>query len=206
VIHLLSDTICFQDSVNLEVFTENGWGPIQLIAPPNYVQAGNLELQFSDAEGCSWTQNFYVTELSEIQYTNNYFGSDTITAEVTPIGGLPPYQIIWMDSTIGYSHTFMESGNYSFSIYDGFNCESQGIAEITIVPNFISPLNINHDFFITNEIIYSSNIINHFTVYDATGQIVMQFQLTENDSKSLSSLAKGIYFISNGRNMCRFIR
>ncbi|PKP20962.1 MAG: hypothetical protein CVU05_07830, partial [Bacteroidetes bacterium HGW-Bacteroidetes-21] len=103
--------------------------------------AGTYDLTITDANGCTITDNFTLTnpDTLEILFTNIIqipcgLGNCTGEATVTPTGGIGPYTYLWdanAGSSINPTVTSLCGGIYFVTVTDANLCSQIGMVEIT---------------------------------------------------------------------------
>lgn len=112
--------------------------------------AGNYSCTITDANGCTLTRSFTLTEPSQVvststQTNNSCFGGSTGSATVSTSGGVPNYTYSW--APIGGTNataTNLSAGNYTCTITDANGCNSTlsvTITEPTAVAASVSVVN-----------------------------------------------------------------
>jgi ELWxxDGT repeat protein len=100
------------------------------------LSAGEYSLSVTDANGCTTTENFMLTEPSAIQSeiitTASNSSLNNGTAELTTEGGVSPYSYQWSHSNAETTNTAtgLSAGDYTVTITDTNNCET--IIDFTI--------------------------------------------------------------------------
>ena len=130
-----NDAICFGYNDGTAIITTNGgtqpyntnWFGQNNLA----LTSGNYSALITDANGCTNTFSFSISEPPEISviidsFQTTCFGYSNGSALVTPSGGFPPFTINWF----GQNHLALAAGNHNFEVIDNNNCVHQGIATI----------------------------------------------------------------------------
>ncbi len=108
--------------------------------------AGTYSVTVTDADNCTATQGFEVTEpdvlLANATATNETEnGAQDGTAIANPTGGTSPYEYAWSNGETSQNIVNLTPGNYTVTVTDDFNCTS---IETVNVQEFICPtLTIN---------------------------------------------------------------
>ncbi|MBS7229458.1 T9SS type A sorting domain-containing protein [Flavobacterium psychroterrae] len=93
---------------------------------------GNYTVLITDANGCTYTQNFTITEPAVLNASTSQINATCVIggqASVTPVGGTAPYTYSWLpNGETTQTVTGLAAGNYSVLITDDNGC--------TIVKNF----------------------------------------------------------------------
>ncbi len=191
------------------------WGPGgQTTLTVSGLCAGPYSVNVIDANGCSTTQYFTITQPTQV-----VAGYSTVpatcsncpngSATANPTGGTPPYTYSWFPSgSTGVTETGMDPGTYSFTITDASGCtvgtlfnigNSVGIYDQNAGGNFsvypnpaTETVNISQTF--SNPVVAQISLTNLLgeTVYTETKINVRDLYTTLN----LSELPYGIYFVS----------
>lgn len=98
-----------------------------------------------DASGCYSIMTFTISTPDSLYYSatkvNNPCSGICIgNININPMGGKPPYTILWENGESLFSINNLCSGNYVFTIKDSNNCELTDTIEITNEENFITIL------------------------------------------------------------------
>ncbi|TDO73284.1 putative secreted protein (Por secretion system target) [Flavobacterium chryseum] len=96
------------------------------------LSAGNYSCLITDSKGCTFTQNFNITQPAVLAASTSKIDATCIIggqASVTPIGGTSPYTYLWAPSgATTATVTGLPAGNHSVLITDGNGC--------TLIKNF----------------------------------------------------------------------
>lgn len=118
------------------------WGN-DIFAPENEnLGAGTYNLIIQDANGCLTFGSEKLTEpdelLSAIDVISDYNGEDIScngsgdgSSEVSPEGGVAPYNILWSDGQTGAIATNLAAGDYDVTITDQNGCETVNAIQLT---------------------------------------------------------------------------
>lgn len=105
----------------------------------NALCAGNYTGTVTDANGCSVTQTFAITEPAPITLTLtpshpkcNAACNGSVSTSVT--GGVPSYTFNWTPSGSGQNPTGLCAGNYTVTVTDGNSCSTQAAVTLTNPP------------------------------------------------------------------------
>jgi gliding motility-associated-like protein len=93
----------------------------------NGLCAGNYVVTITDANGCTGTANFNITQpptlTNSMTFTNvNCFNACDGTATANPSGGTGPYSYIWSNGPITQTVVGLCPGTYTVTITDANNC------------------------------------------------------------------------------------
>ena len=121
---------CFGDDTGSAYLTINGGTPPYsqnwFGFNPNALQGGDYAVTVTDFNGCEFTSNFFIDQpeelilnilTSDILYC---YGDASGTAEVTILGGSPPYSL---DTDNLIDLDAIPAGSYTFSVLDSNGCE-----------------------------------------------------------------------------------
>jgi len=106
-----------------------GWSHDPLLNTTNAenLSVGCYDINVTDANGCSATRRFCLTQTALLQATVtvraetcNNDGLSSLTAN--PSGGTPPYRFVWSNGATTQTATNVAPGNYSLSVFDSLNC------------------------------------------------------------------------------------
>jgi len=92
------------------------------------ISAGNYAVTITDANGCSESYTFTITEpaenLNTVFTTNNVlcFGENTGSITTSTTGGTAPYTYLWNTGQTSSNITGLVANNYSLTITDNNNC------------------------------------------------------------------------------------
>ncbi len=103
--------------------------------------AGSYTCTITDANGCTLTQTFQITEPVTVVATAgattsvDCFGASTGSAAVNQSGGVGPYSYTWSpNATTTNSATNVAAGNYSVTVTDANGCSSTVVVTVTEPP------------------------------------------------------------------------
>lgn len=102
------------------------------------IGAGNYSVQVNDANGCTFSASFNMTEPTVIAPVMGglvhvqCYGSNTGEATVQVSGGLLPYSYTWNSTPVQNTATAtgLAPGSYTVTITDGYNCSATATATI----------------------------------------------------------------------------
>ncbi|MFN6091027.1 MAG: PKD domain-containing protein, partial [Bacteroidota bacterium] len=89
--------------------------------------AGNFNVTVTDANGCSSSHSFVITQPSAIQTNTtivdaNCFGSSTGSIAANVSGGINPYSYNWSNGSTSSVISSLPTGNYSVTVTDANGC------------------------------------------------------------------------------------
>ena len=109
--------------------------------------AGTYSVTVTDAQGCTASGTWTITQPSQLQIVNPVVTNVTINGgsngsiDITVTGGTPPYEYLWSNGATTQDLVNIPAGTYSVTVTDFYGCETTGqwiveeplILEITIV-------------------------------------------------------------------------
>ena len=107
------------------------------------LSAGLFSLTITDANACTYTQNFNVQEPSQLAVSLSatlvscYGGNDGAIYS-TPIGGTSPYSFLWSNTSIDQNPQNLAAGNYTLTLTDANACTISLISNVAQPPALIS--------------------------------------------------------------------
>ncbi|MBI2967479.1 MAG: SprB repeat-containing protein, partial [Bacteroidetes bacterium] len=112
------------------------WNNGQTTSTATGLIAGNYTVTITDANTCTTTAAFTITEpvilSSTSSQTNVYcFGGSNGTATVTAAGGTLTYSYLWNNGQTTSTATGLNAGNYTVTITDAKGCTTTSIVSIT---------------------------------------------------------------------------
>lgn len=103
------------------------WGGVTTPNRTN-IAAGDYAVTVTDANGCSTTASYIVTQPTALQASVNSsvnvscYGFNNGSINIGASGGVSPYQFNWNDGTTTQNRTNLAPGNYSVTITDVHSC------------------------------------------------------------------------------------
>ena len=91
---------------------------------------GTYTVTVTDANGCSGTHPFLITQPTDLSATQNAtpaLCTNNGTGSVTPNGGTAPYSIVWSNGQTNFTISNLAPGNYSATITDANGC-TEGVS------------------------------------------------------------------------------
>ncbi|MBL7777169.1 MAG: gliding motility-associated C-terminal domain-containing protein [Chitinophagales bacterium] len=161
-----TDLTCYQVPTGTAmVNASGGTGAFSYVWSPNVsttdnassLLAGIYNVTASDANNCSITTSFTITEPTQLtlteSHTNNLcFGDANGTIDVTANGGTGTYNYQWTPNvSTGTSASLLSANTYSISVQDANNC----VASVSVV--ITSPAQINLNATATNAICFGES-------------------------------------------------
>lgn len=120
------------------------WSNGSINAMADNLVAGTYMLKVTDANGCTATQNFTITEpmmliasqgtITNVSCNGNANGSATVNVS----GGTAPYTYIWSNGQTGTAIGNLSGGTYTVTVTDAHNCTTTQSFVIT-EPAFVHP-------------------------------------------------------------------
>ncbi len=131
-----SDALCFDEaSGSATAAASGGTGPFSYLWMPGAIidqnptglTAGNYTVVVTDdATGCSVSSPVAIGQPDEIQITNTttdaLCGEDNGTADITVVGGTPPYTYLWSTGSTDEDPTDFAAGSHTVVITDANGC------------------------------------------------------------------------------------
>ncbi len=157
----ISDVSCFdQDNGRIEVSAQGGtplysysWGNGQTGPVNNQLTAGTYNLTITDANNCSFTDNFTVDQPTQITLTENTVNTNcgvcVGSLNVTPSGGSSPYIYAWSNagSVNGFNDELC-AGTYALTVTDNNNCQTD---TLYVINNIDGPqVSVDNDSLLCN--------------------------------------------------------
>ncbi|MHA3789563.1 T9SS type A sorting domain-containing protein [Flavobacterium hauense] len=102
--------------------------PVQTAATASGLAAGSYTVTITDANGCTTTQMFTITQPQQLTAgVNNFtnvlcFGAATGSATVTVAGGTSPYTYAWSNGQTAATATGLTAGTYTVTVTDANGC------------------------------------------------------------------------------------
>ena len=94
----------------------------------NNIQAGQYEIEVTDADGCKAVESIIVNEPSPIlislNITQTSCGMNNGSAQATVTGGTPPYTYSWSNGSTGTQITGLGLGVYNVTVLDANACSA----------------------------------------------------------------------------------
>ncbi len=173
----------------------------------NGLPAGTYTANITDANGCSLSEEFTVTEPTVLEITGTTTpplcaGDDNATASVMVSGGNGNYQYLWSNGGTENTITELTAGTYTVTVFDNNNCQS--ITELTIEDpaSLSSNINITENVSCAN----GSNGSLEVIVTGGTSSYFYQWN-TGATTSSLNGLAAGTYEVTvSDVNQCNTIQ
>lgn len=128
---------------NISINVNGGAAPLIYSWTPNVgsgssvsnLAAGSYTILVTDAEGCSDTETFVVTQPTQLavagNVTNVICGSSNGSISTSVNGGTAPYSYTWNDGTSASSINNLISGNYTVVVSDDNGCSVTGTFTVT---------------------------------------------------------------------------
>ncbi|MFN0031849.1 MAG: FG-GAP-like repeat-containing protein [Flavobacteriales bacterium] len=187
---------CYGGGVAAEVIIVGGQGPYVLNwngDNPDWLPAGEHELQITDAVGCTHTESYKVTSSTEIIITSEVtdaYDGDNGAIDVSVTGGYQPYTYLWSNACDSEDVSDIGQGSYECHVTDAINCSADTtieivdlkiresiVNEVVVFPNPANgsihiPSEINENYVITTiegTVVYEGELfpgINHIPLND----------------------------------------
>ncbi|RMG93166.1 MAG: hypothetical protein D6706_15905, partial [Chloroflexi bacterium] len=114
------------------------WSNNQQTAVVSQLQAGMYQVTISDANGCSLTKSFTVSQPAPITISTTAnaalcYGSADGSAHVNVSGGTPPYSYQWNTQPVQTTATVsgLSAGSYTVTVTDSAGCVATGSVVVT---------------------------------------------------------------------------
>lgn len=172
---------------------------------PGGIPAGTYSVTITDANGCSLTTSQTITEPVEltgatVATDESVCGAADGSITVSVAGGVAGYTYLWNNTQTGATANGLLAGTYTVTVTDANGCSvvyqsevdcvtgigAQPALKIALYPNpaedmvYIDvPAGDNYD----------------VTMYDMTGRVIMQLNISQHTQVSLVDIAKGMYTI-----------
>jgi hypothetical protein len=165
--------------------------------------AGTYEYSLVDSNGCAISSSINVLEPSAMQFfassTPEVSEANNGTISISIFGGTAPYEIYLDTMLVSSEIDSLAAGEYTFTIFDANMCSDT----VTILVDFVTSASgyeqIEIDLFpnpVSNDLTIQSNqMIENVSVLNIAGQIVKQFNMSQNNQYPLSDLPNGTYLI-----------
>ncbi len=148
-----SNVTCFGASNGLATVSVNGgtptynfnWMPNGGNGPTGVnLAAGNYTVEITDDNGCINSANVVIDQpaqplsASATVFPTSCFGSTNGSAQINPIGGTPGYTYVWLPfGGTGQTATGLSTGNYTVSVTDSNNCQTNVALAISQPPQLV---------------------------------------------------------------------
>ena len=210
------DVSCFGgNDGSITLNTSGGTAPYNYAWTPNVgntdivsnLTAGNYSCTITDANGCTFTQIFYVGEnpllqLQSGQQNVNCFNGTSGIAYVTVSGGMAPYTYSWSNGSINDSIVNIPAGTYNVTVTDANGCAVATTINITEPASGIT----------INNLIINSPLCNgaangsiSFTVTGGTSPYLYVWNPNVSNTNTANNLSAGNYSVTitdaNGCNL-----
>jgi hypothetical protein len=201
----IGEILCFGQSAQVSCEVTGGTFPYNIPSEiPGDFYPGSYSFWITDQNNCIVPLTFELTEpdaLSGIlEFTDASLSNGPGSATITPVGGTPPYSIIWSTGEEAESIDSLSEGFYSVSITDLNNCQWEEIFYISynmvnenLYPAFEIYPNPAFDF-----IHFGQGILfpvpASYVIYNSFGEIILSGNTTGN-SVDVSGITPGLYFI-----------
>jgi gliding motility-associated-like protein len=141
-------------------------GATQAVNPE--LTSGMYDLTFSDANGCTYRESYFVPQPTEIQIASTVVPVTCIDQSDAQIliqtaGGTPPYQWSWSNGETTASISGLYPGGYDLLITDANNCQKS--YEFTVAQNFDECLIIVNSFTPNGDVYNDTWVIKNIDLY-----------------------------------------
>ncbi len=119
--------------------------PVQTSATANGLAAGTYTVTITDANNCSTTRNFTITQPNDLNValvsTNvSCPGGSDGTASATVTGGVVAYTYLWSNGGTTATITGLTAGTYTVTVTDGNNCSVVKPINVQTTPDVTAPI------------------------------------------------------------------
>ncbi len=141
------DVLCFGNTTGSATITPSGgtpnysylWNTNGVGSTESNLVAGNYSCVVTDANGCTATSTYTITEPPVLTATASQvdvmcFGANTGSATATAAGGTPNYTYLWNTNGVGSTESNLIAGNYSCVVSDANGCTTTLTYVITEPP------------------------------------------------------------------------
>ncbi|MBK6341139.1 MAG: choice-of-anchor L domain-containing protein [Flavobacteriales bacterium] len=219
---MVSDVLCngaATGAIDLEVFSgtapysftwSNGTTAEDLLG----ASGGSYSVAVTDANGCAWNGQWFVTESAAITieanlsiYTGGFevsaFGGNDGSVGLLVSGGAEPYSYLWSNGSTASNQSGLPAGTYTVTITDANGCTATRSFTLEepndlLMPTGFTPNGDGHnDFFVVQGLdAYPGNLL---TVLNRWGNAVMEQLNYKNDwagdNAKGEPLPNGTYFV-----------
>jgi gliding motility-associated-like protein len=132
----ITNVLCFNDATGaIDVTTSGGtqpysfsWNSGQPTEDLTSVQAGNYQLTITDAKNCLLVINPQITQPSDIQLSAitqdiNCYGDATGWIDLSIVGGVAPYTLLWNNNQTVEDLVNLPAGTYQVHVTDNNQCQ-----------------------------------------------------------------------------------
>ena len=162
------------------------WGNGPTALDTNAVGAGNYILVVADANGCTDTVNYTITEPPAIVLTTSTTpascnGSSDGTATVNASGGLGGFTYLWTDGQTTATATNLPAGQHCVTVTDVNGCEVDTCLQVTEPAGFTTPT------FSTTPVSCAGGSDGSATVFTSGGIQPYSYNWSNGDTDSLAT-------------------
>lgn len=157
--------------------------------------SGNYSLTVTDANNCTATKSFIITEpvalLDSIIISNATCNTANGSANVIAYGGISPYSFLWSNSSTSQSINSLIAGTYTVTITDSTGCQKTDIANISNIGGPIVTIDS------VKNIICNGG--NNGAIYSTSTGGAPPYQFlwsTSNSTEDILNLSAGVYTLT----------
>jgi hypothetical protein len=206
-ISVVNDSICENSMSSFEIEINGISSADWSIINSEYLEQDSvLSVTIQDTMGCIYSEDISVlissnTSVFPLEQTIN--GQQILS--LNPIGGIPPYAILWQDSLVADSFVLNSDGWVVYEVTDQLGCthigsyyfqQSNGINEF---PEYF-------DLFLNGDILVCFNCNKcAYSISSMNGALV-KVGIFQNENINLSALADGFYLIKVENKVVKFVK
>jgi gliding motility-associated-like protein len=154
--------------------------------------AGTHTVVVSDANGCTYTLNYTLTQPAQLSATETHSNTSCTTgfgsATAHPSGGTLPYTYLWSNGANTATAANLATGSYTCTVTDVNGCTAQVVATVSVNPPLVSG-------FVSNNNLCSSGCSGTagFTASGGSGVYTYAWSGSGSTSSSISGICPGTY-------------
>jgi len=206
-ISVVNDSICENSMSSFEIEINGISSADWSIINSEYLEQDSvLSVTIQDTMGCIYSEDISVlisSNISVLPLEQTINGQQILS--LNPIGGIPPYAILWQDSLVADSFVLTSDGWVVYEVTDQLGCthigsyyfqQSNGISEF---PEYF-------DLFLNGDILVCFNCNKcAYSISSMNGALV-KVGIFQNENINLSALADGFYLIKVENKVVKFVK